>query len=55
VQTESVENLLKEHFTWILPGHGYRYEASAEVMQQEIRKAVERMRTFSSSVGVLTL
>ena len=48
-QAQSVEKLLEEHFTWILPGHGYRYEASPEVMEHEIRKAVERMHDIGSS------
>lgn len=43
-QIQSVEKLLQESFTWILPGHGYRYHAPREVIQEEIRKALARMR-----------
>lgn len=42
-QTQSVEKLIGENFTWILPGHGYRYQAPTETMRNEIRKAVQRM------------
>jgi hypothetical protein len=35
--------LLNEQFTWILPGHGYRYHAARGVVEQELRKAVDRM------------
>jgi len=42
-QTQSVEKLIGENFTWILPGHGYRYQAPTETMRDEIRKAVQRM------------
>lgn len=44
LQRESVEKLLREEFTWILPGHGYRFHAERDAMQVEIRRAVERMR-----------
>ena len=43
IQRASVEKLLHENFTWILPGHGYRFHAARNVMEREIRKAVERM------------
>lgn len=43
VQTQSVQKLIAENFTWILPGHGYRYQADRETMREEIRKAVQRM------------
>lgn len=48
VQTDSVEKLLQERFSWILPGHGYRYHAPEAAMRREITKAVERMRSHSS-------
>jgi len=43
IQRESVAKLLNEQFTWILPGHGYRYHAARGVVEQELRKAVDRM------------
>ena len=43
VPRESVEKLLQEMFTWILPGHGYRFHAPRDIMSREIRKAVEHM------------
>ncbi|HVO93685.1 MAG TPA: MBL fold metallo-hydrolase [Terriglobales bacterium] len=42
-QRHSVEKLLGEKFTWILPGHGYRYQAPLATMRAEICKAVRRM------------
>ena len=45
IQIKSVEKLLDESFTWILPGHGYRYQApSLETMREEIKKALALMR-----------
>jgi glyoxylase-like metal-dependent hydrolase (beta-lactamase superfamily II) len=43
VQRQSVEKLLGETFTWILPGHGYRFHAEPEMMRREVRAAVARM------------
>lgn len=43
-QARSMEKLLAENFTWILPGHGYRYHATSESMRVEVAKAVARMR-----------
>lgn len=43
-QIKSVEKLLNETFTWILPGHGYRHHASEEAMREEVAKAIGRMR-----------
>jgi hypothetical protein len=45
VQRQSVEKLLMENFTWILPGHGYRYQATAEIMRDQIRRAALRMQS----------
>jgi len=44
MQTDLVAKLLQEKFTWILPGHGYRFYATRDVMQREIAKAVEGMK-----------
>jgi hypothetical protein len=44
VQRQSVEKLLAEKFTWILPGHGYRYQATPKMMRDQIRKAEQRMQ-----------
>lgn len=45
-QIKSVEKLLDEPFTWVLPGHGFRYHAPREAMREEILKAMERMRGY---------
>jgi glyoxylase-like metal-dependent hydrolase (beta-lactamase superfamily II)/ferredoxin len=44
VQRQSVEKLLAEKFTWVLPGHGYRYQAPLKTMCDQIRKAAQRMQ-----------
>ncbi|MBI4054768.1 MAG: MBL fold metallo-hydrolase [Elusimicrobia bacterium] len=43
-QIGSVEKLLDEPFTWVLPGHGYRFQADRETMREELVKAMARMR-----------
>jgi len=44
VQRESVQKLLAENFAWILPGHGYRYQAPPETMRDQIRRAALHMQ-----------
>jgi glyoxylase-like metal-dependent hydrolase (beta-lactamase superfamily II) len=51
VQRESVQKLLAENFTWILPGHGYRYQSDAATMRDQIRKAAQRMRSDELSAA----
>lgn len=44
-QTASMERLLDYEFEWVLPGHGWRYQAeSPAAMRQELEKLVLRMR-----------
>ena len=44
-QLLSIEKLAEESFSWILPGHGYRFHAaSRERMREEIRAALARLR-----------
>lgn len=44
-QMRSMERLLNHRFTWILPGHGRRYQApSAEVMRARLQDLIGRMR-----------
>jgi glyoxylase-like metal-dependent hydrolase (beta-lactamase superfamily II)/ferredoxin len=44
-QLRSIEKLLEESFTWVLPGHGSRFHAPQEEMREEIRSALERLRS----------
>jgi glyoxylase-like metal-dependent hydrolase (beta-lactamase superfamily II)/ferredoxin len=43
-QLHSIEKLLGESFTWVLPGHGSRFHASRETMREELRATLERLR-----------
>jgi glyoxylase-like metal-dependent hydrolase (beta-lactamase superfamily II)/ferredoxin len=44
-QTRSMERLLAHRFTWVLPGHGRRWQApSAGVMRARLEDLVRRMR-----------
>jgi glyoxylase-like metal-dependent hydrolase (beta-lactamase superfamily II)/ferredoxin len=43
-QTRSMERLVEFPFTWVLPGHGRRWQApSREAMRAEVRALAERM------------
>lgn len=43
-QTRSMERLSEHAFTWVLPGHGRRWQApSREAMRAEVRALAERM------------
>ena len=42
--TESMTKLTKYNFEWVLPGHGRRYHADAQKMQQELAKCLEWMQ-----------
>ena len=44
-QLRSIEKLLEESFTWVLPGHGSRFHAPREAMREEIRATLERLRS----------
>lgn len=41
----SMAKLTDYTFEWVLPGHGRRYHADAETMQQELNKCLEWMKT----------
>jgi glyoxylase-like metal-dependent hydrolase (beta-lactamase superfamily II)/ferredoxin len=44
-QVESMERLLDYEFEWVLPGHGWRYQApSPAVMKTELQRLIQRMR-----------
>ena len=43
-QLESIEKLIDTEFSWVLPGHGYRYHAPPERMGQELADALEKLR-----------
>jgi glyoxylase-like metal-dependent hydrolase (beta-lactamase superfamily II) len=44
-QTASMERLLDYEFEWVLPGHGWRYQAkSPAAMRAEVEQLVVRMR-----------
>ena len=43
-QIKSMTKLLGYSFEWILPGHGRRYHADREVMQQEMQKCIAWMK-----------
>jgi len=44
-QTRSMSRLLDFDFEWVLPGHGFRYQApSSTAMKAELQRVVERMR-----------
>jgi glyoxylase-like metal-dependent hydrolase (beta-lactamase superfamily II)/ferredoxin len=43
-QVRSLERLLEHRFTWVLPGHGRRFQASSpEAMRHEIEALLERL------------
>jgi len=42
---KSMGKLTDYSFEWVLPGHGRRYRADAETMQQELKKCLEWMKT----------
>jgi glyoxylase-like metal-dependent hydrolase (beta-lactamase superfamily II) len=45
-QTRSMEKLLGFRFEWVLPGHGWRYQApSAEAMREELVRCIDWMKT----------
>ena len=43
-QIRSIDKLADEPFTWILPGHGYRFHAARDRMREEIRALLARLR-----------
>jgi glyoxylase-like metal-dependent hydrolase (beta-lactamase superfamily II)/ferredoxin len=45
-QTRSMERLLENSFTWVLPGHGERFRAeSPEAMRRELARCIRWMKT----------
>jgi len=41
-----MERLLDFRFEWVLPGHGWRWQApSAEIMRTELEKCVKWMKS----------
>lgn len=44
-QIESMKKLLDYPITWILPGHGRRYHAEADVLHQELVRCVQWMES----------
>jgi len=42
-QTRSMRRLLDLAFEWVLPGHGWRFHAPAEVMHQQVEECVSEM------------
>ena len=42
--TKSMAKLTKYNFEWVLPGHGRRYHADAQKMQQELAKCLDWMQ-----------
>jgi len=45
-QTRSMERLLDLRFEWVLPGHGWRWQApSPEIMRTELEKCVKWMKS----------
>jgi glyoxylase-like metal-dependent hydrolase (beta-lactamase superfamily II) len=45
LQITSMERLLDYRFTWVLPGHGRRFQAeSAEAMRGQLEALIRRMR-----------
>jgi glyoxylase-like metal-dependent hydrolase (beta-lactamase superfamily II) len=43
-QTRSMERLLAYRFEWVLPGHGRRHHAAADVMHGELQQCVAWMK-----------
>lgn len=50
-QVDSMTELLKFDFEWVLPGHGERVQLPAERMHHELVELVERMRGAVATVG----
>jgi glyoxylase-like metal-dependent hydrolase (beta-lactamase superfamily II)/ferredoxin len=50
-QLDSIEKLTHETFSWVLPGHGYRYHATPEAMREAIHAALTRLRSLARSSG----
>ncbi|MGI2906643.1 MBL fold metallo-hydrolase [Tolypothrix sp. VBCCA 56010] len=44
-QLKSMRNLANYTFEWVLPGHGRRYHADAEMMNQQMHKCIEYMES----------
>lgn len=44
-QVESMRRLLNYKFEWVLPGHGRRYHADAEIMHEQMEKCVAWMES----------
>jgi glyoxylase-like metal-dependent hydrolase (beta-lactamase superfamily II) len=45
-QTQSMERLLDYSFEWVLPGHGRRVKLTSDQMQMQLRRLVDRMKTY---------
>jgi glyoxylase-like metal-dependent hydrolase (beta-lactamase superfamily II)/ferredoxin len=43
-QTQSMEQLAKESFEWILPGHGHRVQLHPDAMKLQMEQLVRRMK-----------
>lgn len=43
-QLKSMQKLTKYSFEWVLPGHGRRYYADVETMQQQLQQCIEWMK-----------
>ncbi len=43
-QIESMEKLISFNFEWILPSHGQRVKLPVEVMREELKNLVKRMK-----------
>lgn len=46
-QLESIEKLMHESFSWVLPGHGNRFHADPDSMRDAIRAALIRLRAMA--------
>lgn len=46
-QINSMQNLANYDFEWVLPGHGRRYHADRETMQQQMQQCISYMQTNS--------
>jgi len=44
-QLKSMRNLANYTFEWVLPGHGRRYHADAEIMKEQMHKCIEWMES----------
>ena len=44
-QIESMKKLKKYNFSWVLPGHGRRYQGDAETMQTDLQQCIDWMAT----------